>query len=61
MTNIEVENYLKAIDYFDKHFEPQQQDEVKLTKILDRLYINWPNTSITLAEQGFFTTILQIN
>ena len=61
MRPAEIENYFDAIGYFDNCFDPTSKDKIELTKIFDELYASWPNTAITLAEQGFFISMLQLN
>jgi len=61
MSPTQIQSYFDAIQYFDENFDPQSKDQIALKNILDQLHATWPNTSITLAEQGFFLSMLQLN
>ncbi|NCV20304.1 MAG: hypothetical protein EBY39_02805 [Flavobacteriia bacterium] len=61
MNKQEVDNYFEAIEYFDWRFNPSSRDTEELTLILNELYKSWPNTSLLLADQGFFVSMLQLN
>lgn len=56
MSKQEIENYLDAIEWFDRKYK--KEDTVT---VISEMYAYWPNETVILANQGFFEAILGSN
>ena len=56
MNKQETENYLDAIEWFDRKYEVEDT-----AKVVSDMYAYWPNATVLLANQGFFEAILGNN
>ena len=53
MTNIEIEEYFEAIEWFGVLYG--KGDEIE--EVVRRMFHTYPNTSLKLLRQGFFMAL----
>ena len=53
MTNIEVEEYFDAIEWFDDQYDKGKDIEW----VVQQMYGAYPNTTLRLLAQGFFMAV----